>query len=272
MINLIKNINYRDLIGYYYYISDYIPYAIIDNVIKMPNNYYRIYLKDIKNTKYLNYVDLTYEELLSLYNKLLIRKERSEILKKRNIEKIVHFTKVENLESIFENGILSVNRLNDSSIAYSPSDPFRLDDKLNMISTSISFPNYKMFYSKRMENTDIDWAVITIDPNLIIHKLDSEFYKTNAASGIYSFDYSPTSNNFLLDMFYDEGRDPNIPKSYPTDPQAEILINNKIPNTYFNSVETRKNISKVKSLTRTAGIDYNPNSHLFSYRSDYKRW
>ena len=149
MINLIKNINYRDLIGYYYYISDYIPYAIIDNVIKMPNNYYRIYLKDIKNTKYLNYVDLTYEELLSLYNKLLIRKERSEILKERNIEKIVHFTKVENLESIFENGILSVNRLNDSSIAYSPSDLFRLDDKLNMISTSISFPNYKMFYSKR---------------------------------------------------------------------------------------------------------------------------
>ena len=86
VINLIKNINYRDLIGYYYYISDYIPYAIIDNVIKMPNNYYRIYLKDIKNTKYLNYVDLTYEELLSLYNKLLIRKERSEILKERNIK------------------------------------------------------------------------------------------------------------------------------------------------------------------------------------------
>ena len=89
VINLIKNINYRDLIGHYYYISDYIPYAIIDNVIKMPNNYYRIYLKDIKNTKYLNYVDLTYEELLSLYNKLLIRKERSEILKERNIKKIV---------------------------------------------------------------------------------------------------------------------------------------------------------------------------------------
>ena len=143
----------------------------------MPNNYYRIYLKDIKNTKSLNYVDLTYEELLSLYNKLLIRKERSEILKERNIKKIVHFTKVENLESIFENGILSVNRLNDSSIAYSPSDPFRLDDKLNMISTSISFPNYKMFYSKRMENTDIDWAVITIDPKLILLRLSRKYTK-----------------------------------------------------------------------------------------------
>ena len=169
VINLIKNINYRDLIGHYYYISDYIPYAIIDNVIKMPNNYYRIYLKDIKNTKYLNYVDLTYEELLSLYNKLLIRKERSEILKERNIKKIVHFTKVENLESIFENGILSVNRLNDSSIAYSPSDPFRLDDKLNMISTSISFPNYKMFYSKR--------KLIILNINLYQNTLIFSFFK-----------------------------------------------------------------------------------------------
>ena len=103
MINLIKNINYRDLIGHYYYISDYIPYAIIDNVIKMPNNYYRIYLKDIKNTKYLNYVDLTYEELLSLYNKLLIRKERSEILKERNIEKIVQKLRSINLIHVGSN-------------------------------------------------------------------------------------------------------------------------------------------------------------------------
>ena len=61
VINLIENINYRDLIGYYYYISDYIPYAIIDNVIKMPNNYYRIYLKDTKN----NWLDISVDEVVN---------------------------------------------------------------------------------------------------------------------------------------------------------------------------------------------------------------
>lgn len=186
--------------------------------------------------------------------------------------KIVHFTKVDNLESIFEYGIRSVEQLDLLSINYLNSDLYRLDGKLNGISTSISFPNYKMFYKKRMESPNTKWAVITIKPKIIIDKLDSEFYASNAANGMYSLIDAPTSNDDLLGMFCEENRDPLIPNSYTTDPQAEVLINNSIANNYFLSVETKGNISKVKSLTRDAHIDYNANSQLFNARKDYKRW
>ena len=272
MINLIQKINYKDLIGHYFYINNRIPYAIIDNVVEYPNKFYRLYLKDISNNKYLKYIDLSYEEIITFYNRFLIRQERNEIIKNRTIKQIVHFTKVSNLESIFENGLLSVNNLQNKLISYSPSDLNRLDGKLNKISTSISYPNYKMFYPKRMQNTNIDWTIITINPILIVHKLDSEFYKTNAANGIYISDYTPTSNNDFKDMFYKEDRASFIPAYYTTDPQAEILIEDKISNNYFLSIETIKPNPKVKSLTRDAHINYNPNSSLFNARSDYKRW
>lgn len=269
---MIQNINYNDLSGHYFYINNRIPYAIIDKVIEYPNKFYRLYLKDMSNKKYLNYIDLSYEELLKFYNNFLIRQERNDIIKNRAIKQMVHFTKVSNLENIFENGILSVNNLQKKLIHYSPSDLNRLDGKLNKISSSISYPNYKMFYPKRMQDTNIDWAIITIDPLLVVHKLDSEFYKTNAANGIYYQNYTPTSNNDFEEMFYTEDRASFIPAYYTTDPQAEILIEDKVSSDYFLSVETIKPISKVKSLTRDAHINYNPNSNLFNARSDYKRW
>lgn len=261
--------NYNELIGTTYYLSN-TPYAIIENIMAMNNGYYRLFLK--RGSCISKYIDLTSNDMILLYNEYLTRQKRRIILKERGVGKIVHFTKVDNLESIFEYGIRSVEQLDLLSIDYLNSDLYRLDGKLNGISTSISFPNYKMFYKKRMESPNTKWAVITIKPKIIIDKLDSEFYASNAANGMYSLIDAPTSNDDLLGMFCEENRDPLIPNSYTTDPQAEVLINNSIANNYFISVETKGNISKVKSLTRNAHIDYNANSQLFNARKDYKRW
>lgn len=73
-------------------------------------------------------------------------------------------------------------------------------------------------------------------------------------------------------MFYASNRASFIPSSYTTNPQAEVLINNRISTKYFMNVESNKEIPKVKSLTRDAHVDYNPNSQLFYARSDYSRW
>ena len=82
----------------------------------------------------------------------------------------------------------------------------------------------------------------------------------------------PTTNNDFEKMFYISDRKSYIPSYYTTAPQAEVLINNSISNDYLLSVETNENNPKVKSLTRDAHINYNPNSQLFNARSDYKRW
>ena len=63
-----------------------------------------------------------------------------------------------------------------------------------------------------------------------------------------------------------------LPKNYTTDPQAEVLVDNSINYDYFTTIETLGNNPKVRSLTRDAHIDYNPESRLFNARSDYARW
>ena len=268
---MIECFDYYDLIGSTFYVKN-IPYYTIDNIIDLGNNYYRLYFSDMNNRNLSNSTVFSHDKITNLYNDYLIRQERKQILKEKHINKMVHFTKVDNLENIFEYGICSIKKLDLLSINYSPSDMYRLDGKLDKISTSISFPNYKMFYKKRMEDINTKWAVITIEPKLIIDKLDSEFYTTNAASGIYSQELKPTTNSDLENMFYISDRELYIPSYYTTDPQAEVLINYTISNDYLLSVETNENNPKVRSLTRDAHIDYNPNSQLFNARSDYKRW
>lgn len=268
---MIEEFNYNILIGSTLYLKN-IPYYTIDNIIKLKNNYYKLYFSDINNHNISSSSVLSLEDLMKIYNDYLIRQERGKILRERHISKIVHFTKVDNLENIFEYGLCSIELLNSLGINYSPSDLYRLDGKLDKISTSISFPNYKMFYKKRMEDTSVDWAVITIKPKLIVDKLDSEFYIDNAARGMYPHSLMPTANRDLERMFHASNRASHIPSYYTTNPQAEILINNNISTGYFMNVESNKNIPKVRSLTRDAHVDYNPSSRLFDPRSDYSRW
>lgn len=268
---MIEEFNYKDLIGSTLYLKN-IPYYTIDNIIDLENNYYRLYFSDINNHSPSNSTVFSLEELMRIYNDYLIRQERNKILKEKHINRIVHFTKVDNLENIFEYGLCSIELLNLLDIYYSPSDLYRLDGKPDKICTSISFPNYKMFYKKRMEDISVDWVVITIKPELIVDKLDSEFYIDNAARGMYPHSLKPTANKDLERMFHASNRVPYIPSYYTTNPQAEILINNNIPTGYFMNVETNENNPKVKSLTRDARVDYNPNSRLFDPRSDYFRW
>ena len=72
--------------------------------------------------------------------------EIKRFIEERNIESLFHFTPVDNLENILKYGLLSINNLNRLGIDYYYNDENRYDDRLDAISTSIEFPNYKMFY------------------------------------------------------------------------------------------------------------------------------
>ena len=61
-----------------------------------------------------------------------------EIIQKRNIKQLVHFTRVENLKSIINNGILSRSELNKRSIKVKYNDDKRLDNWLNTSSFSVT--------------------------------------------------------------------------------------------------------------------------------------
>lgn len=268
--------DYRRMINHYYYIDE-IPVGKIINITKDVHDYYIMEL-DVNNVpipyypKYEKF-SLAREHMDYTYEQFLLRKERSLFLRQRNISKLVHFTKIENLPTILERGILSNNMLDRLGIPYSKSDEYRWDNKLDYVCNSISFPNYKMFYAKRMEDNEQKWAVLNINSNILIHKLSTEFYKTNRASSIYYSSFKVyNTNECLNDMFYQEDRDDYLPSNYTTDPQAEVLIKDCIKTPYIQSVETIVKDEDIKRLTKNFNIDYNPYSSYFAPRCDYRRW
>lgn len=210
--------------------------------------------------------------MLEYYKEKLVRM-RMQILRYRNISKLVHFTKVDNLENIFENGILSRNILDSNNIEYSYSDPNRLDGKLDYISNSISFPNYKMFYPKRQEDLSVKWAILSIDSSILIDKFDTEFYRMNAASSDLSkCRFEPTSNDALEDMFYPEDRVPGLQANYTTNPQAEVLIKDVIEPCYIKCIDTQGRNDIARSVAMNSHVYYDDNSNMFCGRKNHMRW
>lgn len=257
---------FNSLIGHNYYMNEF-PIGIITYIRYEGNNYYRVFL----NSTHYNYLDVSKDKLIRLSNELIIRDERKEFLIERKIKRLVHFTSINNLDSILEHGLLSVNLLKSNNMNYICSDEYRMDCKLDYICNSISFPNYKMFYSKRM-NTNYEWIILTINSNILLHKLSAEFYKSNAASNDYSLNRDYTGNGSLMSMFYNEDRETNLPSNYTTNPQAEALIKDNITKSYITSVETIRENPKVRSLALNSNIDYINNSQYFKPRIDYRRW
>lgn len=210
--------------------------------------------------------------MLEYYTERL-KKLRMVFLKNRDIQRLVHFTKLSNLESILQNGFLSRDFLELLSYDYSYSDDVRLDNKLDYISSSITFPNYKMFYPKRMEDTSIKWVVLSLDSEVLVNRFDAEFYRMNAASSDFSkCRFNPCSNEALADMFYPQDRDLDLPVNYTTNPQAEVMIKDTISASYIKCIDTLGFDEKANWLADNSHIDYNPSSKLFTYRKDYKRW
>jgi len=226
-----------------------------------------LYFYDNSDEKYISY---TY-----MFNYYIDRLKiiRMLILKNRNIQNLVHFTPLSNLESILNNGFFSRNSLDFFGYNFSYTDEYRIDNKLDFICNSITFPNYKMFYSKRKDDPSCKWAILSIDSEILINKFDTEFYRFNASSSDESkCRFDPCSNYALEDMFYPEDRDSDLPSNYTTNPQAEVLIKNYIDKSYIKCIDTLEFDSNVNSLAKNFNVDYNPKSNLFTYRKDYKRW
>lgn len=77
--------------------------------------------------------------------------EIERIVTERNIRWLVHFTRIENLESILENGLLPRNNFEGLDVQPLTNDAFRLDGFLEATSLSIESPNYRMFWKCRCD-------------------------------------------------------------------------------------------------------------------------
>ena len=151
----------------------------------------------------------------------------------REIPHVVHFTRLVNLPSILEHGLYPVSEQQRLRTAPVVNDVRRLDGHLDGTSVSISFPNYLMFYRYRQE-TNEEWVVLRIDPSVLWDK-ECGFCRYNAADGrisVQPLEQLRTLASLQSLFCEDEGENLRVDRRLriydPTDPQAEVLVFNRI--------------------------------------------
>lgn len=180
-----------------------------------------------------------------------------DIIQKRGIHYLVHFTKSSNLPFILgdeqlqstPNGIVSDDLLPEE---FDRNDKKRADGHTAYVCCSVEFPNLRLQYwqQKQQEEKLFDeWAFIYIDPSIIDDT--TLFSPTRAAAGnginlecgpdalenIFSknIDYLKMSTEgFLQDG--EVIRPDNLPSCYASSMSAEAMIKDKIPKEYIREI------------------------------------
>ncbi|OCH14605.1 DarT ssDNA thymidine ADP-ribosyltransferase family protein [Aliivibrio logei] len=205
------------------------------------------------------------------------RKEKiQQIITEQKIPALVHFTSLSNLEGILESGILSRNDIDET---VEINDEKRLDGRKNTISTSIAFPNSKMFYKYRNEKKG-KWCVVAISKN-VLTELDCMFCKHNAADArISSESDEELAKAKSLASMYEEiaslpSREEQKLNIYdPTDVQAEVLIRDHIPAKYIVGIAFPDKPSKErfeKQTKKRKVVVHSRNKGLFGSREYVRR-
>lgn len=193
----------------------------------------------------------------------------------RGITHFVHFTNIENVDSILCYGLLTRSCMDEKQLSYHYNDAYRYDYLLNSISLSVMFPNYKMFYKLRDEQSNTRWAVLFLSAEEVLN-YDCVFCKTNAANSEIST--IPVCQRKGLsafqEMFYERQditrEELRLPDYYTTDPQAEILVCNNISPNLIQSISVENDTDL--DLINKKSININANKKYFGPRFDYEWW
>lgn len=194
-----------------------------------------------------------YKEEQKRENKLQIESIKK-VLESRSIINLIHFTRVENLESILTKGFIPRDILEKNNVKYYKNDLYRSDGKTNCTCFSVEFPNFFLFRRFRQKEPNSKWAIIELNADLLIkHEGEKYFCYQNAARGDIKL---LLSNNLLKggedfeNMFGEEDRYDRVSgsgvklrntikgiKDYlPTSPQAEILVSGLISSKYIKKI------------------------------------
>ncbi len=237
-----------------------------------------------KCTDYINDKRLNIEEFENLYE--VEEKEKQEIkdfIKKNNINEIIHFTQLDNLESIMEKGLLSTYVLERNKIKFSRNDYNRFDNLTNTICVSIGFPNYKMFYRLRDSDSLKKWVILIIKPEILYEKTCVFCYENAASYNMNSKSIMERTGSQALENLFYKFVDINtgitrdeigIRKNHTTNPQAEVLVFNRIEPSYIKGIvfsnEDRELCKKYTGKYKDVKVV--SNNYYYRARSDYKFW
>jgi len=167
-------------------------------------------------------------------------------LEEREVEHLVHFTPVSNLEGIRRRGIVPRIELEEcGDVEFKALDRMRLDGAKHMSCFSLSFPNHQMMYRyrKQLQEDGDDIAVLFIKIDCLARLSVDQvlFYPSNAASHECREmdDCDLMGMEAVRRMFRERGQtrlgyevsraELDLPTYLTTDPQAEVQIAAIIP-------------------------------------------
>jgi len=203
------------------------------------------------------------------------------ICSERKIKQLCHFTHTANLASILRSGLVGQDQVGKlpNLLEVVINDHRRIDGHPEAVCLSISFPNYRMFYPFH-QHLPADWVVITLQPE-ILWELDCAFCKENAASNnvrnipIDQRKQFEALEELFKDVDHVKRGQLKIPNCYPTNPQAEILVFDLIPASYFLMVYFFDKMAKSTWAKMNPGMGPDIlaiGNEYFSARCDYKFW
>ena len=231
-----------------------------------------------KTERYLaNYYDKNTQEILS------------NLVEKRKIFELLHFTTTQNLVNILdEEAIFSrdtCEKLRNRGVKIDFPDEQRMDGRTDCTSVSISWVNYKMLHTKRAEQPFNDWVVLKLSSKALI-LLEALYCPTNAAHkkmrthiGKYDIEHM-----FVDPIVTEQGKETTrseigIADCQTSDPQAEVLIRSTIdidlvkkfifPETM--SSETRLLYNRLK-IDKNWRAKVTTDDKTFDARNDFHFW
>ena len=89
------------------------------------------------------------------------------VVEARQIEDVLHFTRLENIPGILAHGLRTRSELVNADFDAYASDADRLDQEDHAVSVSISCYYPRMFEAKRYRAGDKPWAILILHPSLL---------------------------------------------------------------------------------------------------------
>ena len=208
------------------------------------------------------------------------------LIAEKEIKYLMHFTRVENLKSILNHGLLPRCDLDQESVQYVATDPARFDRHKDALNLSVSFPNSSMFFTKR-RNMGGDWVVLMINPEVMVQE-SCFFYPNNAASRSFNPYEDRSSVKDFKKMFSktvlnNQGeivkrKYLGLPNCFPTNLQAEVLVFSRVKVSMLMAVNFFDQKSFSNFLMRSHGAQLPSSVSLkvepifFDNRVDWLTW
>jgi len=199
-------------------------------------------------------------------------------VKAKGIDYLFHFTRIENLESILQNGLIPRSMLEAQEASVRFNDQHRIDGHKDANCLSIGHPNYKMFYSLRQDDALQEWVVIVINPEVLWLKDCAFCYENAASTNVTSIPIAQRKGLAAFETLFTpmvgkpDRATLRLPDDCPTHPQAEVLVFDIIEPQHIAGTVVNSKATETALKAQHSDFDFLYHRALYSARLDYEHW